>query len=158
MIDRLALDDIRRDAARAYPDECCGALIGRADRIEEAMTLPNTTEGGARRRFLVRPEDYRSAERRATRVDRELLGFYHSHPDHEARPSAFDLAHAWPNLVYLIVTATATGSGTLACWRLREDRSQFDEAPCVTEVVSDGTLASTAVPVRPTRSTCRTRS
>ena len=67
------------------------------------MALPNTTEEGPRRRFLVRPSDYRLAERRATELGGELLGFYHSHPDHPARPSQYDLDHAWPTFAYIIV-------------------------------------------------------
>ena len=63
-----------------------------------AVELPNTTEEGPRRRFLVRPSDYRLAEQRAAELGGELLGFYHSHPDHPARPSQFDLDHAWPSL------------------------------------------------------------
>ena len=90
---------IRRHGRESYPDECCGALIGRGRVVTEALVLPNTTEQGARRRFLVRPSDYRAAERRATEQGAELLGFYHSHPDHPARPSRYDLDHAWPVFV-----------------------------------------------------------
>ena len=71
------------------------------------VALPNTTEEGPRRRFLVRPSDYRLAEQRAAELGGELLGFYHSHPDHPARPSQFDLDHAWPTFAYVIVGQVA---------------------------------------------------
>jgi proteasome lid subunit RPN8/RPN11 len=118
---------IRRHGRESYPDECCGALIGRGRVVTEALVLPNTTEQGARRRFLVRPSDYRAAERRATEQGAELLGFYHSHPDHPARPSRYDLDHAWPVFAYVIVAVDEGTPMALTSWRLREDRSAFDE-------------------------------
>ena len=87
---------IRAHGAETYPNECCGALIGRDGVVTATYALPNTTEEGPRRRFLVRPQDYREAEKRASEMGAELLGFYHSHPDHPARPSQYDLDHAWP--------------------------------------------------------------
>ena len=118
---------IRRHGEETYPHECCGALIGRSASVERIAPLPNTTEEGPRRRFLVRPSDYRVAERRATESGAELLGFYHSHPDHPARPSQYDLDHAWPFFSYVIVSVREGVSGDMTSWRLREDRSAFDQ-------------------------------
>jgi proteasome lid subunit RPN8/RPN11 len=118
---------IRRHGAEAYPHECCGALIGRDGVVIEAFALPNTTEEGPRRRFLVRPSDYRDAERRASALGAELVGFYHSHPDHPARPSQYDLDHAWPFFSYVIVSVREGTPGNMTSWRLRDDRSAFDE-------------------------------
>jgi proteasome lid subunit RPN8/RPN11 len=120
-------ESIRRHGRETYPHECCGALVGRDDRVADVVPLPNTTEEGPRRRFLVRPADYREAERKAGELGGELLGFYHSHPDHPARPSQYDLDHAWPNFAYIIV-AVAQGAATdMTVWFLKEDRSSFDE-------------------------------
>ena len=101
---RDVLDAIRAHGRETYPNECCGALIGADGVVIEAFALPNTTEEGPRRRFLVRPSDYQGAEGRATGSGRELLGFYHSHPDHPAQPSQYDLDHAWPFFSYVIVS------------------------------------------------------
>jgi proteasome lid subunit RPN8/RPN11 len=117
---------IRAHGAETYPNECCGALFGRDGVVTDTFALPNTTEEGPRTRFLVRPQDYRAAERRASEVRAELLGFYHSHPDHPARPSQYDLDHAWPSFSYVIVSVRAGVSGDMTSWRLREDRSVFD--------------------------------
>src|ERR1700716_3502152 len=100
---------IRPQGEETYPHECCGALVGRGDDVIDIVALPNTTEEGPRRRFLVRPTDYREAERRASELGAELLGFYHSHPDHPARPSQYDLDHAWPTFAY-IIAAVAQGA------------------------------------------------
>ena len=118
---------IRRHGEETFPHECCGALIGRGGGVTHAVALPNTTEEGPRRRFLVRPADYRMAERKASELGAELLGFYHSHPDHPARPSQFDLDHAWPNFAYVIVSVMAGISRVMTVWFLKEDRSSFDE-------------------------------
>jgi len=118
---------IRRHGEQTYPHECCGALVGRDGRVTDVVALPNTTEEGPRRRFLVRPSDYRQAEGRATELGAELLGFYHSHPDHPARPSQYDLDHAWPTFAYIIVAVAAGAAGDMTVWFLRDDRSSFEE-------------------------------
>ncbi len=117
---------IRAHGTETYPNECCGALIGRDGVVTEVYALPNMTEEGPRRRFLVRPGDYREAEKRASAAGGELLGFYHSHPDHPARPSQYDLDHAWPYFSYIIVAVPAGVPEDMTSWRLREDRSAFD--------------------------------
>lgn len=119
--------EIRRHASETYPDECCGALIAAGGAIVEAYRLPNTTAAGARRRFLIGPEDYRLAEGRARERGGTLAGFYHSHPDHPARPSQHDLEQAWPNLTYVIVAVNGGTPADLKSWRLLEDRSGFEE-------------------------------
>src|SRR3990170_908980 len=118
---------IRRHGQETYPHECCGALVGADRHVNAVVALPNTTEEGPRRRFLVRAADYRLAERRAIELGGELLGFYHSHPDHPARPSQFDLDHAWPTFAYVIVAVTAGAAAGMTVWYLKDDRSRFDE-------------------------------
>ena len=129
---------IRRHGEETYPHECCGALIGTEGHATATVALPNTTEEGPRRRFMVRPSDYRTAEQRATELGGELLGFYHSHPDHPSRPSQYDLDHAWPTFAYIIVAVAgsaaspgrsgeAAEAGIMSVWFLKEDRSAFEE-------------------------------
>lgn len=124
-----AISSIRAHGRETYPHECCGALVGEGDRVQLAFALPNTTEEGPRRRFLVRPDDYRQAEALVRKQGLELLGFYHSHPDHPAVPSQYDLDHAWPSFAYVIVSVHAGHDQDLRSWRLSDDRSQFDEEP-----------------------------
>lgn len=118
---------IRAHGRDAFPHECCGAMLGRNGVVHEVLALPNTTEEGPRRRFLVRPDDYRAAEKRARETGLELLGFYHSHPDHPARPSQYDLDHAWPSFSYVIVSVMGGRDDLLTSWQLMADRSAFEE-------------------------------
>lgn len=137
---------IRKDAASSYPHECCGAMLGPSTSLRtgpstplgtgpvvvtEAMPLENVTIEERKRRFLVSPEAYRAAEQRADATGATLVGFYHSHPDHPAEPSATDLAGAWPNLSYLIVSVQGGRVSVMRSWRLRADRSRFDEETVV---------------------------
>lgn len=118
---------IGRHGEETFPHECCGAIVGTSAAASAIVPLPNTTEEGPRRRFLVRPSDYRLAEARARELGGDLLGFYHSHPDHPARPSQYDLDHAWPTFAYLIVSVMAGEARDLTVWFLKDDRSTFEE-------------------------------
>ena len=122
-----AVHAIRRHGSAAFPHECCGALIEKDGRIAETLPLDNTTSEAATHRFRIGPGDYRRAEAQARSAGGRLVGFYHSHPNAPARPSQYDLEHAWPNLIYAIVSVTGRGPGTITVWRLRDDRSRFDQ-------------------------------
>jgi cysteine synthase B len=130
--------EIKAHGARAYPDECCGALIGAGDRVVEAVPLSNSQSRNRERRFLIDAAAYRQAEARAAEVGGALIGFYHSHPDHPAMPSAFDLEHAWPNLSYPIVSVQAGRPEELRSWRLSPDRSGFVEETLVAGLPAGG--------------------
>ena len=133
---------IRRHGEDTFPHECCGALVGVDGRASAVVALPNTTEEGPRRRFLVRPSDYRLAEQRARELGGELLGFYHSHPDHPARPSQFDLDHAWPTFAYVIVAVAAGASAAMSVWWLKDDRTIFEEGELHGDNHSDSDTAA----------------
>ena len=128
-LSQASVDAIRAHGRETFPHECCGAMLGRDGEVISTVPLPNTTEEGPRRRFLVRPADYRAAERAATDAALDLVGFYHSHPDHPARPSQYDLDHAWPSFSYVIVSVMQGAPVDVRSWKLREDRSAFDEEP-----------------------------
>jgi len=111
------------------------------------VALPNTTEEGPRRRFLVRPSDYRLAEQKATELGGELLGFYHSHPDHPAQWSKTDFAEAhWIGCSYVITsvqkgTATVTNSFLLSGTG-EEDKVFLDEPLHIIEAAKADEVAT----------------
>jgi len=121
-----ALTAIERHGIETYPHECCGALLSSGDVIIATFALANSTDGPAARRFLVGPDQYRRAEQWAAERGGTLAGFYHSHPNHPARPSQTDLEYAWPNFLYIIVSVVEAVPRDITCWRLREDRSAFE--------------------------------
>ena len=135
-IPRRALEALARHAASAYPEECCGFLLGSPGaaegegvRVDEALAAENEQTGDRRRSFLIRPETVLGALRQARGRGLELVGYYHSHPDHPAEPSATDLEGAWPGVSYVIVPVSARGAGAARSWRLAADRSGFVEEP-----------------------------
>ena len=127
VIREAELEAIRLHAVDTFPEECCGALIEAGGEIVEAFALANTTSAGRVRRFQIDPEGYRLAEARARERTGTLAGFYHSHPNAAARPSQFDLEHAWPNLKYVIISVNRGVPGDTTVWHLRDDRSGFEQ-------------------------------
>lgn len=136
-IRRGLLDTMRHHGRATYPDECCGFLIGLPDpsspesprSVVGVERTPNEFEGVRRRRFLIRAEELRSAERRLEGLDRVIAGFYHSHPDHPAQPSSFDQEHAWPGYTYLVLSVTATESRAVGAFELEPDAGRFEQVP-----------------------------
>lgn len=125
------MEEIRRHGARTYPNECCGALLGVPDSdgrkvVRSLLPLDNRREdGAARTRFLVTADDFRAAEKTARAQGWEIVGFYHSHPDHPARPSEYDREHALPWYSYIIVRVAQGKPEEATSWTLVEDRSRF---------------------------------
>jgi proteasome lid subunit RPN8/RPN11 len=121
---------IRSHGAETYPHECCGALLGReiADDLREIVglfPLVNRRDDSPRNRFSITSDDVRDAEKSAREQGVDLLGWYHSHPDHPAKPSQYDQDHAWPWYSYVIVSVANGEPQHMTSWRLADDRSRF---------------------------------
>ena len=94
-----AMRVMQADAEARFPNECCGFFFGKDGeirQIQEAQVVPNSQEGDQRRRFVISAHDYMKAEKYALKSGLELLGVYHSHPQHPAIPSIHDLKVAVP--------------------------------------------------------------
>ena len=131
---------IRRHGAETFPHECCGALLGRdsvaveSGNSEESETprevldlfpLVNRRDDSPRNRFAVAADDVRNAEKAARQHGLEVVGRYHSHPDHPAQPSQFDREHAWPWYSYIIVSVMSGAPAEMTSWRLNDDRQDY---------------------------------
>jgi proteasome lid subunit RPN8/RPN11 len=122
--------DINKHAESEYPNECCGAVLGRFENgkkiTHEILPISNMRETEAKHnRFLIRPEEYLHCEKTARKQGLEIIGFYHSHPDHPSAPSQYDLDHAFPVYSYIIVSVTNGKADTTTSWELLNDRSCF---------------------------------
>jgi proteasome lid subunit RPN8/RPN11 len=126
-IPRTLLTQIHTHLEAGYPNEACGVMLGKDGVVTEIVTAGNERTDSARNRYLIDPLAYMKIERSADKRGLQVLGIYHSHPDVAARPSQFDLDHAWPNLSYLIVSVCKGKAVETNSWLLREDRSQFDQ-------------------------------
>lgn len=114
-----------------YPEETCGLLVGkgRSGRTEtsRATLARNLNRERARDRYELDPADFMAADLAARESGLEIVGVWHSHPDHPAEPSETDRAAAWEGWSYLIVEVTRSGIAAVRSWRLSAQR--FDEEP-----------------------------
>lgn len=130
------IDTIRGHGILTFPHECCGFLLGRPNgavrRVTELLRAYNDREEEARHnRFLITPEAYMTSEKAARQKGLDVIGFYHSHPNAEARPSQYDIDHAWPWYSYVIVSVKDSSAARMTSWVLKDDRSAFTEEEIV---------------------------
>ena len=116
----------------AYPEEGAGFLLGAVDgerrQVTAILPLDNSREAGTRHnRYLLTPQDFLRGEQEAAHQGLDLLGVFHSHPDHPNRPSEFDREWAMPWFSYIITSVQAGRAAGSRSWRLEEDRSSFFE-------------------------------
>lgn len=105
-ITQAALDEIRRHGEEGYPHEICGVMIGPRGgrgRVTEAHRARNIIVDRARDRYEIDPRDQIRIEREADQRGMDVVGYYHSHPDHPAQASATDAQRSWAGVIYLIV-------------------------------------------------------
>ena len=119
------------DAVKTVPDECCGFFYGQENEngnriVSDILIVDNAKEGDKRRRFEISAQDYMKAERYALKNNLELLGVYHSHPNHPAIPSEHDRIAAQPYFSYIIISIINNEFNHLRSWRLN-DEGQFEE-------------------------------
>jgi proteasome lid subunit RPN8/RPN11 len=131
-IPSLILEQIHTHGEESYPDEGAGLMLGKDNgetrSIISLIALENAREENARHnRYLLTADDMLSAEKEADRLGLSILGIFHSHPDHPNQPSEFDREHAIPWYSYLITTIQDGKATSSKCWRLRDDRTGFDE-------------------------------
>lgn len=135
------LDAIRTHAATGYPEEICGFLLGTVEEGTNVVTaihrVDNEQDTNRERRYLIPPEAFREAQQSARSEGRDIVGVYHSHPDHPAEPSETDLDQAtFPGYTYVIVSVYEGTPQDLTAWQLIRDRSRFNGEPIHTEAES----------------------
>ncbi|MBI4293208.1 MAG: M67 family metallopeptidase [Betaproteobacteria bacterium] len=116
-------------AREGYPQETCGLLLGKRNGAENVVArvrqARNINLDRSQDRYEIHPEDFLAADREAREAGMDIVGVWHSHPDHPARPSETDRAAAWPEWSYVIVAVGPSGVQEVRCWRLASD--DFEE-------------------------------
>lgn len=124
-------DRVTQLAADAYPSEACGVLIGerRGDLVEvhELTQSRNLKGADAQDEFELDPLSLLEADEIAEQRGLEVVGIWHTHPDHDARPSLLDRDQAWEGWSYLIAAVSEQGVEELRSWRLGSTRFQAEE-------------------------------
>ena len=124
--------EMNAHAEEAFPQECCGLLLGHQAKdgnrkIVQTYKIDNTKDENRQQHYLIEPTAQLKAERYARDNELDVLGVYHSHPNHPSQASELDRKHAMPFWSYLIISCMNGKTSQIQSWRLREDRSQFDE-------------------------------
>jgi proteasome lid subunit RPN8/RPN11 len=126
------LAQIYAQGEQAYPEEGAGLLLGAVDgdrrQVLEILGIANSREADARRnRYLLTAEDMLRGENEAARRGLDVIGVFHSHPDHPNRPSGYDLEWALPWYSYVITSVQGGRAVESRSWRLQDDRQGFAE-------------------------------
>ena len=126
-----AIRDIHTIGEKSYPFECCGFLYGIPEKeginVTQAIEVINDSEENKRVHYTIPPKEFMKAERYALAQDLQLIGVFHSHPDHPPKPSGRDLADALPELSYFITSVHQGQAVDTRSWRLTEDRLFMEE-------------------------------
>ena len=131
-IKKVLQERIFRHLEATWPNEGGGFLLGQVVAegagISESIAVENVFEAAEQHhRYAMTPQDWMRLEDEADSRGLMLLGYYHSHPDSPAIPSDYDREHALPNFIYLITRVQGGAAQEMFAWRLRADRSRFDE-------------------------------
>ncbi len=110
-----------------------GSVEGHDKVAVQLVPLVNRRTDSARNRYLIDPESFRRGEERLERDGLDVIGVYHSHPDHPPVPSAFDREQAWPRFSYVIVGVERGRAADLKSWVLADDRGIFEEEEITNE-------------------------
>ncbi len=130
-IEPSAWEAIKSAAVAAYPDECCGVMLGSSQgkqhTVQAAVPLENVFEGSRRERYEIRPADLIEAEREARRRGSGVVGIFHSHPDCDAYFSETDLKNSCPWYSFLVVSVAGGRVVRAACFRPNQDLTAAEE-------------------------------
>lgn len=131
-IPQAVLRELEAHLEAAYPNEGAGLLLGEATAdgkaVRAILALANRWEGAEQyHRFLLTPQDMLAGEQAAARRGLDVVGIFHSHPDHPAEPSGFDREWALPWYSYIITTVAQGRATRSRSWQLQADRSAYDE-------------------------------
>jgi proteasome lid subunit RPN8/RPN11 len=125
------LHEIKKHGEQSYPHECCGFLLGSNDGsanvLEEIFPAQNEREDSRHNRYLITPDQYKRADAHARQQKLGIIGYYHSHPDHPAAPSGYDLDHScWPGESYIIVSVEKGKAAALNSFT-KPDYTKFEQ-------------------------------
>ncbi len=130
-IRKRALDRILAQAERDYPYETCGLLLGKIQRdvrvVFGSYETPNANKERKNDRYEIDPKDYMKAEDKAREFGLEIVGVYHSHPDHPDRPSQFDEERAFEGFSYIIVSVQKGRAVSYRSWELVDGKFREEE-------------------------------
>ncbi len=132
VLSRAQVEAIQAHAKATFPEECCGFLVGpnaEPRRVASLRRATNVVDTNRERRYVIDPREFLALEKEIRGTGHEVLGYYHSHPNHPAEPSEFDRSHAWPWYSYVILSIVDRTPADLRAWVLDGTTSTFGPEP-----------------------------
>lgn len=129
-ISKSVYEEILNHAKESYPNECCGVLVGgiyQERKIFESHRTANANTDRAHDRYLIDPKELNLIDKIARSQGFDVIGFYHSHPDHPDKPSATDREWAQPGYSYFIISVQGGKDTSVKSWSIEDDKAQFRE-------------------------------
>lgn len=130
-IPKKILNSILQESKKAYPNECCGLLIGKNENGQKSVVrinpITNINKIRMQDRYEMDPRELEAADKVARQKSMDIIGIYHSHPDHPPRPSVFDQERAWPVYSYMIVAVEKGVKFEAQSWVLEDWGGEFQE-------------------------------
>lgn len=138
-INLTQLQQIKTHSVKTYPEECCGLLLGNNKLVQQVCSTENswsgeifnTPEGSKRNRFSIAPQTMLEVSKKARQLNLNIIGIYHSHPDHPPQPSEYDRAIAHQGYSYVIISLTQGQPEKILSWVL-DDKGQFQPEEIIT--------------------------
>lgn len=131
-IPKTVIEQIYTHMEKTYPEEACGLIIGTVGKQNEKVaetfrSCKNLNQERSEDRYELDPKDMLSVQQECENKPWDIIGIYHSHPDHPSRPSKFDTDHAWHGYSYLIVSVNKGNVENMQSWELSEIENIFNE-------------------------------
>lgn len=131
-VQKPVMEKILDHVRETYPHECCGLMVGDSydsKEVKDYRIIPNINKERANDRYIMDPHVFNKVDEELREKKLEILGIYHSHPDHPSRPSEFDRAHAWPIYSYVVIACEKGKKTQAQSWVINESTEQFEEEP-----------------------------
>ena len=129
-VERPVMEKILEHVRQTYPHECCGLMVGNGSLSKEVIDyriIPNINHDRAHDRYIMDPKVFNQIDGELREKKLEILGIYHSHPDHPSRPSEFDREHAWPIYSYVVIACEKGVKTQAQSWVINEESAHFEE-------------------------------
>ena len=129
-IDNNTLGTLKETVKKSYPYECCGLLLGMnasEKKVIEVRPVQNKNKERTHDRYEIEGKEFAKIDKEASKKGLQIIGIYHSHPDHPAIPSVYDTEHAWAGYSYMIASVEKGEPVHIRSWIYNEEKKQFEE-------------------------------
>ncbi|MBI5238411.1 MAG: M67 family metallopeptidase [Deltaproteobacteria bacterium] len=128
-IPQITHDEVIQHAKEEYPNECCGVLVGNPiiKRVFTSYRVANLNKERSKDRYIIDPREINLIDRQARAESLDIIGFYHSHPDHPDKPSEYDREVGHAGYSYVIISVNKGKDISMKSWSFKDEGDPFKE-------------------------------